>query len=181
MACWLDIKSLTHVFFPWISSICYSIYFFIWLCRVLVAACRIFVAVCGIFCCGMWDLLLRHAGFRAHGLSSCGTWALEHVGSVVAACGLSWPVECGILVPRPGIEPASPALEGGFLTTGPPGKSLFLYFFWNKVQRQSFLSHLGDLIFWLDAQKIFFFSCKVQKFSENIPWHSSFWIDFPRY
>ena len=31
---------------------------------------------------------------------------------------------CGILVPRPGIEPASSALEGGFLTTGPPGKSL---------------------------------------------------------
>ena len=30
---------------------------------------------------------------------------------------------CGILVPRPGIEPASPALEGGFLTTGLPGMS----------------------------------------------------------
>ena len=43
--------------------------------------------------------------------------------SVVTACGLSCPVACGILVPRPGIEPASPALEGGFLTTGPPGKS----------------------------------------------------------
>ena len=31
---------------------------------------------------------------------------------------------CGILVPRAGIKLASPALEGGFLTTGPPGKSL---------------------------------------------------------
>uniref|UniRef100_A0A8C6D0K1 DUF4795 domain-containing protein n=1 Tax=Moschus moschiferus TaxID=68415 RepID=A0A8C6D0K1_MOSMO len=30
---------------------------------------------------------------------------------------------CGILVPRPRIEPASPALQGGFLTTGPRGKS----------------------------------------------------------
>ena len=38
--------------------------------------------------------------------------------------GLSCPVACGILVPQPGIEPASPALEGGFFTTGPPGKSL---------------------------------------------------------
>ena len=28
-----------------------------------------------------------------------------------------------ILVPRPGIKPTSPALEGGFLTPGPPGKS----------------------------------------------------------
>ena len=38
------------------------------------------------------------------------------------ACGLSCPSACGILVPRPGIEPMSPALEGGFLTTAPPGK-----------------------------------------------------------
>ena len=27
--------------------------------------------------------------------------------------------------PRPGLEPVSPALAGGFLTTAPPGKSLF--------------------------------------------------------
>ena len=33
---------------------------------------------------------------------------------------------CGILVPQPGIKPATPALEGKVLTTGPPGKSLFL-------------------------------------------------------
>ena len=31
---------------------------------------------------------------------------------------------CEILAPRPGTEPASPALEGEILTTGPPGKSL---------------------------------------------------------
>ena len=35
---------------------------------------------------------------------------------------------CGILVPPPGIEPMSPALQGGFLTTGPLGKSLFFVF-----------------------------------------------------
>jgi hypothetical protein len=29
------------------------------------------------------------------------------------------PTACGILVPQPGVEPASPALEGGFLTTRP--------------------------------------------------------------
>ena len=33
------------------------------------------------------------------------------------------PEACGILAPRPGIEPAPPALEGRVLTTGPPGKS----------------------------------------------------------
>ena len=33
------------------------------------------------------------------------------------------PEACGSLAPQPGIEPASPALEGKVLTTGPPGKS----------------------------------------------------------
>ena len=47
--------------------------------------------------------LLQHVGF-----SSCGT------GSVVTICG--------ILVSRPEFEPESPALEGRFATTGPPGK-----------------------------------------------------------
>ena len=37
--------------------------------------------------------------------------------------GLSCPSACGILVPQPRIEPAAPALEGGFPTTEPPGKS----------------------------------------------------------
>ena len=38
---------------------------------------------------------------------------------------------CGILAPRPGIEPAPPALEGKVLTTGPPGKSLIFLFIQN--------------------------------------------------
>lgn len=31
---------------------------------------------------------------------------------------------CGILAPRPGIEPTLPALKGKISTTEPPGKSL---------------------------------------------------------
>ena len=34
----------------------------------------------------------------------------------------------GILAPQPGIEPVPPALEGGVLTTGPPGKSPLIIF-----------------------------------------------------
>ena len=61
----------------------------------------------------------------AHGLlSSCGAQAVGRVGSVVVVHGLSCPTASGFLVPLPGIEPPSPALEGGFFTTGPPGKSL---------------------------------------------------------
>ena len=55
------------------------------------------------------------------GFSCCGVWAPELTVSVVRVnTGL---IACGILVPRSGIKPASPALEGRFLTTGPPGKS----------------------------------------------------------
>ena len=43
--------------------------------------------------------------------------------SQVAAHDLSCPVACGILVPGLGIEPVSPVLAGGFLTSGPQGKS----------------------------------------------------------
>ena len=43
--------------------------------------------------------------------------------SLLVTPGLSCPSACGILVPQPGIEPASSALQGGFLTNGPPGKS----------------------------------------------------------
>ena len=42
---------------------------------------------------------------------------------VVMVCGLNCRVPCGILLPEPGIEPTSPALEGRVLTTGLPVKS----------------------------------------------------------
>ena len=55
-----------------------------------------------------------------HRLFLMSTWA-----SLVALCGFNCLPTCGILVPGLGIEPTSPALEGGFLTTGPAGEPLF--------------------------------------------------------
>ena len=46
----------------------------------------------------------------------------HHSASFVLAHGLSCPVACGILVPRPQNKPTSPALQGRFVTSGPPGK-----------------------------------------------------------
>ena len=60
--------------------------------------------------------LLGSLGSRARGLSSCSTWT-----SLIVACRPSCPAACGIPVPQTGIEPTSPALEGGFITAGPPG------------------------------------------------------------
>ena len=44
------------------------------------------------------------------------------MGSVVVASRLSCPMACGNFLDQ-GSNPMSPALAGGFLTTGPPGKS----------------------------------------------------------
>ena len=57
--------------------------------------------------CSTWDLSLQSTGF-----------------SPVVTHELGCSAACKILVPGPGIEPTSPALQSGFLTTGPPGKSL---------------------------------------------------------
>ena len=43
------------------------------------------------------------------------------MGSVVVVHGFGCPEAGGILVPRPGMEPTSPVLDGGFLTTGHQG------------------------------------------------------------
>ena len=77
---------------------------FIWLYQVIVVACEIFLRSCGSFCCSSLILIVDY--------------------------GLRCFVACGILVPRPGIEPVSPVLQSRFLTTGPPGKPhIFSYCF----------------------------------------------------
>ena len=56
----------------------------------------------------------------AHGLSSCSSWALQ---LRLSSCGARALVLHGMWdLPRPGLEPESPALAGGFLTSVPPGK-----------------------------------------------------------
>ena len=72
--------------------------------------------------CIMLDLLLRSMDslIVARGLQSAQA-------SVVALHGFNYSMACGILVPRPGIEPVYPALQGGILTAGPPGKFLSLF------------------------------------------------------
>ena len=56
-----------------------------------------------------WLLLLRSTGSRHMGFSCCGSRAQLLRGM--------WDLR------GPGLEPVSPALTGGFLTTAPPGKS----------------------------------------------------------
>ena len=101
-------------------KICFLIYF--WLRWVFLAAHGLsLIAVTG-----------GCSSLQCAGFSCCGAWVLGVWASVVVARGLS---SCGAQasllrgmwdLPQPGIEPVSPALAGGFLTTEPPGKSQIL-------------------------------------------------------
>ena len=75
----------------------------------------------GFSCCGAQALGTWASVVVARGLSSCDSQALERRLSSCGARALllhsMWDL------PGPGIEPVSPALGGGFLTTVPPGKS----------------------------------------------------------
>ena len=62
--------------------------------------------------------------------------SLRHSGSLAMVRWLSCPTASGILFPQPGIEPASPALEGALPSTGPPGKSLHFFIF--ELERVGF-------------------------------------------
>ena len=77
----------------------------------------------GFSCCGARTLGARVSIVVACGLSSCGSQALERR---LSSCGtLAYLLHGTWDLPRPGLEPVSPALAGRFLTTAPPGKPLF--------------------------------------------------------
>ena len=78
---------------------------------------------CGGFsCCRARALGARTSVVVAHGLRSCDLRALEHR---LSSCGARAYLLRGMWdLPGPGVEPVSPALASGFLTTVPPGKSL---------------------------------------------------------
>ena len=78
----------------------------------------------GFSCCGGGALGMWASVVAARRLSSCGSWALERR---LSSCGAQAQLLRGMWdLPGPGIEPVSPALASGFLTTCYPGSpSLF--------------------------------------------------------
>ena len=73
--------------------------------------------------CGAWAF--HCSGFFCCGAQALGMWASVVVACELSSCGAWASLLCGMWdLPGPGIEPVSPALEGGFPTTVPPGKSL---------------------------------------------------------
>ena len=77
----------------------------------------------GFSCCRAWAPGTRASVVVAFGLGSRGTKALECAG--FSSCGTRAQMLLGMWdLPGPGLEPMSPVLAGGFLTTALPGKSL---------------------------------------------------------
>ena len=71
-------------------------------------------------CCRARALGVWASVVVAHELSSCGLWALERR---LSSCGARAQLLRGMWdLPGLGLEPVSPALAGGFLTTTPLGK-----------------------------------------------------------
>ena len=95
--------------------------------------------------------------FCARAFSSCGEWGplfivvrgpLTIAASPVAehrlqtrrlsSCGLRAQLLRGMWdFPRPGLEPVSPALAGGFLTTAPPGKPWMLFLKYGSFEKST--------------------------------------------
>ena len=117
----LRLQTLSSSFsFLKVSFVMFFILFvYFWLCWVFLALHRfVLVAASG------GTLQLPCAGFSLQWLLLLQSKPLCKYASGVVAHQLSCPVACGILVPRSEIEPVSPALAGGVLTTRLSGKSL---------------------------------------------------------
>ena len=96
----LSFKVWLFFFFGFlVFGVCFLLFF--WLCQVLVAALRIFTAALEPPSCGAWTQELHE---KAYLLGSMRTLVLWRA-----------------------IEPESPEVQGGFLTTGLPGKTVRLF------------------------------------------------------
>ena len=101
-----------------------------------------------------------------HGLSSCGSWALEHG---LSSCGEWVWLLCGTQnLPGPAIKPMSPALTGGFLSSATMEVLICVYFSLedNGLQDCVDFCHVAT---WISPQ----FSRSVM--SDSLwPWH--YWV-----
>ena len=110
-----------------VLGLCCCTWAFLWLQRAgATLRCGARASHCGGFsCCREQALGTRASVVVARGLSSCGSRALE---CRLSSCGAQAQLLRSMWdLPRPGLEPVSPALAGGFSATAPPGKPSFLF------------------------------------------------------
>ena len=99
---------------------------------------RVCPSHCGVFsCCGVWAPGWAGSGVVAPGLYCTGSGVVEHG---LYGSGM-WDL------PGARIEPMTPALAGGFVTAGPPGKSmerlsLSLHSYWGEGKWHEYPSNV---------------------------------------
>ena len=136
---------------------------------------------------GFLQVLLFTAGCGAshcRGFSCCGPRARGHGPS---SCGARAQLLCGMWdLPQPRMEPVSPALAGGFSTTGPQGKSMTSLNRQHEIiqlttGRTVFTQEYGGFIYKKNRREVEYTqlsdSCcrkNLQKFL-SIPWTSKLW------
>ena len=126
---YLEVELLDHIIVLCLTFFFkFILFIYFWLRWVFLAACVLFLVAAsgGYFslrCVGFslrWLLLLQSTGSRHVSFHSCGMRALQRR---LSTCGARASLLRGMWeLPGPGLEPLSPALAGGFLTTAPPGK-----------------------------------------------------------
>ena len=89
-------------------------------------------------------------------------------GGAAASHGLSCPLVHGIFIPQPGMEHASPALEGRFLTTGPPGKTLCQHIAFKK---KDLFTYLYFWLHWIFFALLLLCSCSSNKIEKSCCYH----------
>ena len=103
------------------------------------------------------------------------------------SCFMFWffgPEACGILAPRPEIEPTPPALEGKVLTTGPPGKSPTFSIWKESEKNENIPGHAQPLesprpeIFHLVTQQILLSTYDVPDTGTTL-WAKQMWVPPP--
>ena len=116
----------------------------------------------------MWDLFLVACGLQV-------TQA-----SVVMVHGLSCSKARGISGPQPGIKPMSPALQGRFLTTGPPGKSCHSSFLYTALTYS--LPNLEPACYSMSGYNCYFLMCiQISLEAGKVVWYSHLFKSFPQF
>ena len=115
-------------------------FIYLWLCWVFVSVRELSLVVASGGHSSSW--CARHAS-HYRGLSCCGAQAqtrrLSNCGSRAQLLQGTWDL------PRPGLEPMSPALAGRLSTTAPPGKPSF-FFYGGVVYHCIYVPHLYPFI-----------------------------------
>ena len=149
------VSSIHFLFLCWncLFSICFkNVYKCLFLKNTLFID---WLAVLGLHCCARVSLVAVSRGYSlvvVWGLTVVASLVVEHRHEGFCSCSTWAQLLCSMWdLPKPGIEPVSPALQGRFLTTGLPGKPTYLlinHFYDSCFCRLEFSAYTYNHVIW---------------------------------